>query len=111
MIHFVALPLIVAFATTLVGGRALDRLSPAAAARVNATLLVAVLIAAVPTFWVIAVSGLAHLGLQSSLSGWAMHVLPEQPIVSAVVGSVAVGIAVVGCVRVARVLATHRRLR
>ncbi len=111
MIHFVALPLIVAFATTLVGGRVLDRLSPAAAARINATLLVAVLVAAVPTFWALAVSGLAHLGLQSSLSGWAVHVLPELPIVSAVIGSAAVGIAVVGFVRVGSVLATHRRLR
>ena len=40
-----------------------------------------------------------------------MHVLPERPIISALIGSAAAGIAGVGCIRVGGVLINHRRLR
>ena len=111
MIQFVALPLLVALVTALVGGRALDRLAPAAAARWNAVLLVAVLVAAVPTFWMLGLSGLAHLGVQSSLCDWSAHLLPDHPVVSGVIGSASLVAAIVGTFRVAHVVVTQRRLR
>ncbi len=111
MIHFVALPLLVALATALLGGRALDRLAPAAATRVNAVLLIAVLIAAVPTFWILAFGGLAHLGVRSSLSDWSVHLFPDEPILSGAIGTAAVLLAAVGIARTVAVLLTHRRVR
>lgn len=111
MIHFVALPLLIALATALLGGRALDRLAPAAATRLNAVLLIAVLVAAMPTFWILAFGGLAHLGVRSSLSDWSVHLFPDQPIVSAAIGAAAVLLAARGIARTATVLVTHRRVR
>ncbi|HSP29454.1 MAG TPA: M56 family metallopeptidase [Ilumatobacteraceae bacterium] len=111
MIHFVALPLAAVFAIALLGGRTLDRLAPPTATRLNAVLLAAVLMAAVPTFWILAISGLAHLGVGSSLSAWSYHLLPDQPIVSGVIGGLAVVLTVVGTLRMTRVLVTLRRMR
>ena len=111
MIHFVALPLMVALAVALLGGRTLDRLAPAVAARVNAVLLVAVVVAAVPTLWILGLGGLAHLGVRSALCDWSAHLLPDHPVVSAVIGMASLGLAVAGSVRVVAVLLGHRRLR
>lgn len=111
MIHFVALPLLVALATALLGGRALDRLAPTSATRLNAVLLIAVLVAAVPTFWILAFGGLAHLGVRSSLADWSVHLFPHQPILSAAIGATAVLLAVVGIARIVTVLVTHQRVR
>jgi Zn-dependent protease with chaperone function len=111
VIHFVALPLLVALATALLGGRALDRLAPTSATRLNAVLLIAVLVAAVPTFWILAFGGLAHLGVRSSLADWSVHLFPHQPILSAAIGATAVLLAVVGIARIVTVLVTHQRVR
>ncbi len=111
MINFVALPLMVGLVAMLIGGRLLDRLAPPAAARWNAVLLIAMVVAAVPTFWMLGLSGLAHLGVRSSLCDWSAHLLPDHPVLSGVVGSAALALAVIGAVRVALVLRTHRRIR
>jgi Zn-dependent protease with chaperone function len=111
VISFVALPLAVVFVAALLGGRTLDRLAPPTATRLNAVLLIAVLIAAVPTFWMLALSGLAHFGVGSSLNAWSYHLLPDQPIVSAVIGVLAVVLTAVGTVRMIRVLLNLRRVR
>lgn len=111
MISFVALPLAVVLASALLGGRTLDRLAPPTATRLNAVLLMAVLVAAVPTFWMLALSGLAHLGVGSSWNAWSHHLLPDQPIVSGVIGVLAVVLAAVGLVRMTSVLLTLRRVR
>jgi Zn-dependent protease with chaperone function len=111
MIHFVALPLLVVLVTATVAGRALHRLAPAAAARWTALMLVAVIIAAVPTFWMLGMSGLAHFGVRSSLCDWSMHLLPSQPLVSGVIGAAALAMSIAGIARLARVIRTHLKVR
>jgi hypothetical protein len=111
MLHFVAMPLIGLVVTTVLAGRALDRLAPAAAARWNAVLLLAVIVAAVPTFWMLGLSGLAHFGVRSTLCDWSMHLLPDQPIVSSLIGGSALVMAAVGAVRVTGVVRTHLTVR
>lgn len=111
MTSFVALPLAIVFAIALLGRRSLDRLSPPTATRLNAVLLAAVLMAAVPTFWILALSGLAHAGVGRSLNGWSYHLLPDHRIVSGVIGGLAVVFAAVGTVRMALVLLAVRRMR
>ncbi len=111
MIHFVGLPLLVVLAVVLLGGPTLDRLAPAVAASVNVVILLAVAIAAVPTFWVLGLSALSHLGVRHALSNWSMHLLPDQPAVSALIGAASVVLAVVGLVRAVSVVRRHRRLR
>jgi Zn-dependent protease with chaperone function len=111
VINFVALPLAVVFASALLGGRTLDRLAPPTATRLNAVLLTAVFVAAVPTFWMLALSGLAHLGVGRSWNAWSSHLLPDQPIVSGVIGVLAVMLTAVGTVRMTRVLVALRRVR
>ncbi len=111
MTGFVALPLAIVLAIALLGGRTLDRLSPPTATRLNAVLLAAVLMAAVPTFWILALSGLAHAGIGSSLNAWSHHLLPDHPLVSGVIGGLAVVFATAGTVRMALVLLAVRRMR
>ena len=111
MLHFVAVPLIGLIVTTVLAGRALDRLAPAAAARWNAVLILAVIVAAVPTFWVLGLSGLAHFGVRSTLCDWSMHLLPDQPVVSGVIGGGALVMSAVGAVRVTGVVRTHLSVR
>jgi hypothetical protein len=111
MIGFVALPLVIAIAAALLSGRALDRLAPAPAARWNTVLLVAVVVAAVPTFWILALSGLTHFGVRNSLCDWSAHLLPAHPVAGAAIGGTALLVSVVGAIRVVRVLITHFRIR
>lgn len=111
MIGFVALPLVIALAAALLSRRAIDRLAPAPAARWNAVLLVAVLVAAVPTFWVLALSGLAHFGVRNSLCDWSAHLLPEHPLFGGLLGGGALIVSVIGLVRVTGVVVTHWRIR
>lgn len=111
MINFVALPLVVALGVALAGSRRLDRLSPAAAARCSAFLLAAVAISAVPTLWLIGLSGLAHVGLHNPVVDWSHHLLPEYQPFGALVGIASLAAAVVGTIRAARVLAHHQQLR
>ena len=86
MINFVALPLVVMIAMTLLGSRILDRLRPPTAARCGAVLLSAVVIAAVPTLWLIGLSGLAHVGLRNPIIDWSHHLLPDYRPIGAIVG-------------------------
>ena len=111
MIHFVGLPLLIVLAVALLGGPTLDRLAPAVAASVNVVILLAVVLAAVPTFWVLGLSALSHAGVRHALSNWSMHLLPDQPIASALIGVSSIVLAVGGLVRVAAVLRRHHRLR
>ncbi len=111
MLHFVALPMIGLVVTTVLAGRALDRLAPAAAARWNAVLVLAVIVAAVPTFWMLGLSGLAHFGVRSRLCDWSMHLLPDHPLVSSLIGGGALVMAGVGAVRVTGVARTHLSVR
>ena len=108
---FVALPLIAAMVTMLVGGAFLDRLAPSAAVRWNALLLSAVVAAAVPTFWMVGLSGLAHLGVRSSIFDWSIHLLPDHPLVSVAIGVSSLAMAVVGTARVIGVLRAYAGAR
>jgi hypothetical protein len=111
VIHFVGLPLLVVLAIALLGGPTLDRLAPAVAAFVNVAIMLAVAIAAVPTFWVLGLSAMSHAGVGNSLSNWSMHLLPDRPVASALIGGASVMIAVVGLIRIVAVVRRHRRLR
>lgn len=111
MTGFVALPLIAAMVTMLVAGPFLDRLAPASAVRWNAVLLSAVVAAAVPTFWMVGLSGLAHLGVRSSAFDWSMHLLPDHPLTSVVIGVSSLTMAVVGTIRVVGALRSYTRAR
>lgn len=111
MTNFVALPLVAMIAMTLFGSRILDRLSPATAARCSAVLLAAVTVAAVPTLWLIGLSGLAHLGFHNPVIDWSRHLLPEYRPIGAIVGIASLVAAIVGTVRAVRVAIHHRRLR
>lgn len=111
MTNFVALPLVVAVVMTVLGGSILDRLRPHTAARCSAMLLGAVTVAAVPTLWLIGLSGLAHLGFHNPVIDWSRHLLPEYQPIGAVVGVAALVAALEGTIRMIRVLLHHRRLR
>ena len=74
-------------------------------------LLVAVVVAAVPTFWILGLSGLTHLGVRSSICDWSAHFLPTHPLIGVAIGSAALAMAFVGAFRVARVLRTHFQIR
>lgn len=111
MTNFVAFPLVVMLLMTGLGGRILDRLRPATAARCSAVLLAAVAVAAAPTLWLIGLSGLAHLGLHNPVIDWSRHLLPDYQPIGAVVGVASLAAAILGTIRVVRVLLHHRRLR
>lgn len=111
MINFVALPLLATLGVVLVGGPRLGRLRPHAAARTSALLLAAVIVAAVPTLWLIGLSGLAHVGIRNPVVDWSRHLLPDHEPFGAIVGIGALAAAIIGSVRAARVVARHHRLR
>lgn len=111
MIDFVALPLVVTMLVVLFGSRMLDQVGPAAAARCSAVLLTAVAIAAVPTLWLIGLSGLAHAGLHNPITDWSQHLVPSNQPLGAVIGIAALGVAAVGSLRAGRVVWMHRRVR
>jgi hypothetical protein len=71
----------------------------------------AVIVAAVPTFWMLGLSGLAHFGFRSSLCDWSMHLLPDQPVVSTLIGGAALAMAAIGTVRLIGVIRTHLTIR
>ena len=111
MIDFVALPLFATLSITVAGSRLLDRLGPAAAARSCALMFAAVAVATVPTLWLIGLSGLAHLGFHNPITDWCVHLLPEHGPFGAIIGGTSLIAAIVGTIRVGRVLTHHRRLR
>ncbi|MEO6569906.1 MAG: M56 family metallopeptidase [Ilumatobacteraceae bacterium] len=109
--NFVALPLVAALCIALAGGRRLDRLHPAAAARCSVVLIAAVAIAAIPTLWLMALSGLTHIGLHNSIVDWSRHLLPEDRALGSLIGVASLTAALVGTIRAWRVLAHHSGLR
>ena len=111
MINFVALPLVVTLGVAVAGSRRLDRLRPATAARCSAILLAAVAVAAIPTLWLIGLSGLAHMGFHNPVIDWSQHLLPDYRPFGAIVGVASLLAALAGTVRAGRVLVHHRRLR
>lgn len=111
MIDFVALPLVATLVVVSIGSRRLARLQPSAAARCSAVFLGASVIAAVPTLWLIGLSGLAHAGVVNPVTDWSAHLLPNHRPLGAVVGLVSLGMALTGSVLAIRVLVHHRRLR
>ena len=108
---FVAFPLLATLGIALAGGRLLDRLRPATAARSSAMLLAALAIAAVPTLWLIGISGIAHLGIRNPIVDWCRHLLPDHRPVGAIIGIASLVAALVGTARASAVIARHHRLR
>lgn len=111
MINFVALPLVITLAMTVLGSRLLDHLRPATAARCSTVLLASVLVAAVPTLWIIGLSGLAHLGFHNPIIDWSRHLLPDYQPIGAIIGIASLIAAGAGTIRATSVLLHHRRLR
>lgn len=111
MIDFVALPLVGVLATAPVASALLARLRPCLAAWAHAILLASVLIAAVPTLWLVGLSGVTHTDPQNPITDWSHHVLPDHRPAGAIIGLAFLAFAVLGSVRAARMLIVHRQLR
>jgi len=111
MIDFVAFPLAGVLVIGFVGSIAASRLRPRAGARAHTVLLASVLVATVPTLWLIGLSGIAHTELHNPAVDWSYHLLPNHTPASAIIGIVSLGLAVTGTVRAVGVLRLHRRLR
>lgn len=111
MIDFVALPLAGVLAIGVIGSSASGRLHPRTGAHAHAVLLVSVLLATVPTLWLVGLSGIAHTSLHNPAVDWTYHLLPDQTPISVVIGFASLVLALVGSVRAVRVLRLHRRLR
>lgn len=111
MSEFVALPLFVTFAAAFVATSVHVRLRAQVAARLATAALAILLVATVPTMWLMGSSGLRHVGVRSPFTDWSWHLLPSFGILGGIVGALAFALTVAGAVRVARVLRLHRRLR
>lgn len=111
MSTFVAFPLIIALAATISGFALATHLNPKTAARCGAVLLGSLLVAAVPTVWVIGLSGLAHTGLRNPVVDWSFHLLPANEPFGTIIGVLSLLAAIIGTVRVVRVLRLHARIR
>lgn len=103
-------PLLVGLIAIAAGSGLASHLLPRSAARLTAVMLGSLAFAAVVTSWLLGLSGLAHLGLQNPLSDWSAHLLPGHSPAGALLGVASLGVAVIGTVRVARVVNLHRRL-
>lgn len=111
MSGWIALPLLVAIVASLVGASRVELLRSAAAARSLAVLLGAVVTAAVPTLWLLGFGGLAQLGVRLPYLDWCRHLLPQERLVGAGIGLLALLAALIGTIRVGRVVSLHWRLR
>jgi Zn-dependent protease with chaperone function len=111
MTEFFALPLIGTIAAAYLATSVHRRLRPDVAARTTAIAVVTLLLAAVPTLWLMGSSGLAHLRLRSPFTDWSQHLLPTMGPIGAFVGACALGLMIGGAVRTFRVLRLHFRLR
>ena len=106
-----ALPLVGTVAAAYLTTSVHRRLRPDLAAKTSAIALATLLLAAVPTLWLIGSSGLAHLGIRSPFADWSQHLLPTMGPTGAVVGMVALMLMVAGVVRTSCVLRRQRSLR
>ncbi len=98
MSNFVALPLVATLIVVSIGSRRLARLRPSAAAHCTEVLVGVSVVAAVPTLWLIGLSGLAHAGVVNPITDWSAHLLPNHRPFGAVVGVVSLGKALTGSV-------------
>ena len=111
MTEFVALPLIVTLAAAFLATSVHSRLRADVAAKLTALALATLVVAAVPTLWLMGSSGLRHLGVRSPFTDWSSHLLPSFGIAGGIVGALAFGLMVAGAARTYRVLRLHHRLR
>ncbi len=86
------------------------RLVPALAARTVIVSLVVIVVAAVPTLWIVSLDFLAHLSFGHGLQ-WCSEMLGMRRQVPAAVGALAIVASVTGAVRSVRLLRRYRRLR
>ena len=110
MIEFVALPLLAAYLTAYAATALHRRLPARLASWASITSLTLILLAATPTIWLMAFSGLRHVGIDSPLSDWSHHLLPDLGPAGALLGVAASVVTVVGLVRAVRVVRLRRRL-
>lgn len=106
-----ALPLLGTVAAAYLATSVHRRLRPDLAAKTTAIALATLLLAAVPTLWLIGSSGLAHLGLRSPYADWSEHLLPRMGPTGGIIGMVALALMLFGVVRTFCVLRRHRNLR
>ena len=111
MIEFVALPLLLLYPAAY-AATCLHHLLPARAAAWSATIALTLLLTTgLPTIWLIAVSGLRHIGIDSPFADWSQHLLPTAGPAGALIGLGASLLTAVGLVRARRVLRLHSQLR
>jgi Zn-dependent protease with chaperone function len=109
-LSFVA-PILAALLLALVVTTIHRRLPPAVAARVVAVTTVVVAGAALPTLWMLAVGFVAHTPFLGDGFVWCTEVFGVHHQLPWWVGAPTVAFVVVGAVRAARVVRSHRRLR
>lgn len=111
MTEFVALPLLATLAAAFLSTSVHGRLRAEVAAKVTAIALATLVVAAVPTVWLMGASGLRHLGVRNPFTDWSSHLLPSFGVAGGVLGVVTFVLMVAGVARVFRVLRLHRSLR
>lgn len=111
MTNFVALPLVITLAAAVGGSRLWVRLRPAIAAALGTISFAAVLAAAVPTLWVLGLSGVSHFGISNPVFDWSYHLLPDNKLLGSLLGIGSLTLAVIGTARATRVILMHRRIR
>jgi hypothetical protein len=104
-------PLLVSIAVAGVATSAHRRLPPRLAARFVAIALVIVVIAALPTLFVVALAFLAHVPVIGVGFQWCAKVIGLHQAVPAWLGIPALILTATGAVRVVKLLRQHRRLR
>lgn len=106
-----AIPLLVCMLIAVVATTAHRRLPPALATRFVTIALVVVLVAALPTVLIVAISFLAHAPLVGVGFQWCAQAIGMHGSVSPWVGVPVLVLLAVGLVRAGRVLIDHRRFR
>jgi hypothetical protein len=105
------LPLGTAFALAVAATAAHRRLGPAVAARMLAVAVAAIVAAALPSMWILALGYLAHTSVLGEGFAWCKEALGLHDRVPWQVGVPALVFSFAGIVGVARVIAMQRRLR
>jgi Zn-dependent protease with chaperone function len=106
-----ALPLSICAVIVVAATTAHRRLPPALATRFVTIALVVLLVAALPTVLIVAVSFLAHAPVVGIGFEWCAHAIGVHGSVPPWIGVPALVLVVVGLVRAGRVLVEHRRFR
>jgi Zn-dependent protease with chaperone function len=111
MFASVLLPLVVAMMLAVGVTTVHRRLPPVLAARAVTVTVIVVVGAAVPTLWIVGFGYLAHVSILGRGFAWCAEFFGIHDRVPAWAGLPALGVAIIGTVRVARVLSIYRRLR